>query len=240
MIPHAQTITARMSHAVKPALLVLASAALVQPIAHAKNDTANATKRLNDLLQKTQSMQANFTQTTKVKKAPNQKVKQRSGMSGLKVSGLNKTFSGSMMVQRPNKFRWHTKAPAEQLIVANNKTLWIYDPDLEQATRQAVDKQMANTPALLLSGDSKAIAKNFKVTQPKASQDTFVLYPKSENAAFQSLALAFLNGTPKAMVLNDSLGQQTTITFKQVRLNKSIAAKNFKFSAPEGVDVIEQ
>lgn len=203
------------------------------------DDSKQALNKLNQLLQKTKSIQAQFTQTTTTDKT-NQKTKQRSGMSGLKVTALNKEFSGSMMVQRPNQFRWHTKKPSEQLVVANKKILFIYDPDLEQATKQQIDKQFANTPALLLSGNATEIAKNFVVSQPKKNVETFLLVPKSLNATFESMALAFKNGIPKAMVLKDALGQVTTIKFNNVKLNKKLSANQFVFTPPAGVDIIEQ
>ncbi|TXD97447.1 outer membrane lipoprotein chaperone LolA [Psychrobacter frigidicola] len=179
-----------------------------------------AAQRLNKLLTTTKSMTANFTQTTK-------------GAS----SG---TFKGSMSVQRPNNFRWETKSPSEQLIVANGSSMWIYDKDLEQATKQSVDSQVGNTPALLLSGDPSKIDKNFKVTQPYATKNYYVLYPKSSNASFKNLSLSFSGGKPVMMVLNDNLGQTTSINFSGIKLNPTINSNQFKFTPPKGVDVINQ
>lgn len=198
----------------------------------------NAANQLNALLGKTRSLKAEFVQTTTTKK----KVKKTTPKQPqrLQASGLNKNFSGTMMVQRPNKFRWETKQPAEQLIVADNKTLWIYDPDLEQATQQKVDKQVANTPALLLSGSPEKIMKSFRVTQPNANKDVFVLYPKTQDAVFETLAIAFIDGKPRSMVLNDALGQVTTIKFTKITQNPRLKASLFKFTPPQGVDVIYQ
>lgn len=179
-----------------------------------------AAQRLNKLLTNTKSMTADFTQTTK-------------GAS----SG---TFKGSMSVQRPNNFRWETKSPSEQLIVANGSSMWIYDKDLEQATKQNVDSQVGNTPALLLSGDPSKIDKNFKITQPYATKNYYVLYPKSSNASFKNLSVSFSGGKPVMMVLNDTLGQTTSIKFSGIKLNPSISSSQFKFTPPKGVDVINQ
>lgn len=190
-------------------------------------DNLTAAKRLNQLLTNTKSMTASFSQTTK-------------GASGSsKMGGSNGTFSGVMSVQRPNNFRWETKSPSEQLIVANGSSLWIYDKDLEQATKQSVDTQVGNTPALLLSGDPNKIAKNFKITQPHGNKNYYVLYPKSDTS-FKSLSISFNGGKPVMMVLNDSLGQTTSIKFSNIKMNPSINASQFKFTPPKGVDVINQ
>ena len=207
-------------------LLTVPMMAVSQTANAAAADNLTAAKRLNDLLTNTKSMTANFSQTTKG----------ASSASGAR----NGTFTGSMSVQRPNQFRWETKSPSEQLIVGNSSTLWVYDKDLEQATRQNVDKQMGNTPALLLSGDPSKIADNFKITQPYANKHYYVLYPKANNASFKSLAISFSGGKPVMMVLNDTLGQTTSIRFSNIRLNPTISNSRFSFTPPAGIDVINQ
>lgn len=193
---------------------------LTQSATAAPADNLTAAKRLNKLLTNTKSMTANFSQSTK---------------------GANSgTFSGKMSVQRPNNFRWETTSPSQQLIVANGNSMWVYDKDLEQATKQKVDSQVGNTPALLLSGEPGKIDKNFKITQPYSNKNYYVLYPKSGSASFKSLSMSFNGGKPVMMVLNDSLGQTTSIKFSNIKLNPSISSGQFKFTPPKGVDVINQ
>ncbi len=194
--------------------------ALTQSATAAPADNLTAAKRLNKLLSNTKSMTANFSQTTK---------------------GANSgTFTGTMSVQRPNNFRWETKSPSEQLIVANGSSMWVYDKDLEQATKQNVDSQVGNTPALLLSGDPSKIDKNFKITQPYANKNYYVLYPKSESASFKSLSMSFSGGKPVMMIFTDSLEQPTTIKFSGIKMTPSIGSSQFKFTPPKGVDIINQ
>jgi outer membrane lipoprotein carrier protein len=42
--------------------------------------------------------------------------------------------AGGLLVQRPNRFNWHTTSPDESLIVADGKDVWVYDPFVEQVT----------------------------------------------------------------------------------------------------------
>ena len=194
--------------------------ALTQSATAAPASNLVAAQRLNKLLTNTKAMTANFSQTTK---------------------GANSgTFKGSMTVQRPNNFRWETTSPSEQLIVANGSSLWIYDKDLQQATKQAVDSQVGNTPALLLSGDPSKIDSNFKITQPYENKNYYVLYPKSDSASFKNLSISFSGGKPVMMVLNDTLGQTTSIAFSNIKLNPKISSSQFKFTPPKGVDIINQ
>lgn len=181
----------------------------------------DATTNLNKLLTNTKSMTASFSQTTK-------------------SSANSQTFNGTMAVSRPNKFRWETKRPAEQLIVANDNTLWVYDKDLMQATKQSIANQVGETPALLLSGNVSQINQNFTISQPNANKNYYVLTPKSDNANFRNVSISFNGGKPVMMVLNDNLGQTTSIRFSNVKTNGTIAASQFSFTPPKGVDVIEQ
>lgn len=193
--------------------------------------TSNLVKQLTGI----QSLSANFEQTTKVtnSKAPQKK--------GLTAQHMNQTFKGVMKVARPGKFFWETSTPSKQTIVTTGKTVWIYDPDLQQAIRQSLDEQVANTPALLLSGNTSQIMQSYRVTQPDRSKTYYTLYPKESEGAFQSLTISFgANKAPSLMILQDSLGQTTYVRFNNVKLNAAIPASTFNFTPPKGTDIIDQ
>ncbi|MEC7120253.1 MAG: outer membrane lipoprotein chaperone LolA [Pseudomonadota bacterium] len=196
---------------------------------------AQAAVALTRALSKLNSLEANFTQRTITAQS-----KQPNASQGLRPTHLNRNFSGVMQVKRPGQFRWETTSPMSQLIVANQRTVWIYDPDLEQATRQQMDEQVGSTPALLLSGQPEAIMKAFRVTQPNRNQNSFILYPLNKDGAFESLAISFAGDAPQQMTLKDSLGQRTEIQFSQVKLNPTLSDTQFKFVPPAGTDVIDQ
>lgn len=221
---------------VLPVFTSVASAAQVTTQVAASS--AQATKNLNGLLGKISSLQANFNQTTKAT-APTKPLPAQKQM-GLKSTHLGQTFSGVMQVKRQGLFRWETTSPMKQLIVTSGKTVWIYDPDLQQATRQTLDEQMSNTPALLLSGNAAQMMKSYKVTQPNSAVPYFVLYPLAKDGVFESLAIRFDQNLPTQMVLSDSLGQQTTVNFTEAKLNPVIANSQFQFVPPKGADVIDQ
>ncbi|WP_347454777.1 outer membrane lipoprotein chaperone LolA [Acinetobacter thermotolerans] len=193
--------------------------------------TNNLVKQLSNI----HSLTANFEQTTKV---TNPKATQKKGLS---AQHMNQTFRGVMKVQRPGKFYWETTSPAKQTIATTGKTVWIYDPDLQQAVRQSLDEQVANTPALLLSGNTSQIMHAYRVTQPNKGKTYYKLYPKTKDGAFESLTISFgANKAPSLMILEDSLGQTTYINFKNVKVNPSIPASTFNFAPPKGTDIIDQ
>ena len=67
-------------------------------------------------------------------------------------SRVVQSSSGQMLMQKPGKFRWDYRTPAEQIIVADGNRLWAYDVDLAQVTVRKLDKALGSTPLALLSG----------------------------------------------------------------------------------------
>ncbi|WP_237056470.1 outer membrane lipoprotein chaperone LolA [Microbulbifer sediminum] len=180
---------------------------------------ADATAELSQLLQPLASISGKFHQT----------------LTDERGEVLQKS-SGTFSVERPGKLRWETGEPFPQLLVTNNKKLWLYDPDLEQVTIRPVDKRMKETPALLLGGKVGEIRSSFNV----ASKDgAFQLTPKSDSAPFRSMEIRFSDkGLPAAMTVRDSMGQTTRIKFSRVKANPSLAAALFNFNPPAGTDII--
>lgn len=197
--------------------------------------TQQATTSLVQQLSGLQRLTADFEQTTKVTNNKNVQKK------GLTAQHMNQTFKGVMKVERPGKFYWETTSPAKQTIVTTGKIVWIYDPDLQQAVRQSLDDQIANTPALLLSGNTNQIMQSYRVTQPDRTKLYYTLYPKQEDSAFQSMTISFgANKAPNLMVLQDSLGQTTYVRFSNIKVNPTIPASVFNFEPPKGTDIIDQ
>lgn len=148
---------------------------------------------------------------------------------------------GTLVLARPGKFRWRTEEPFPQLLVSNGQTLWIYDEDLEQVTRQAVDQRLTNTPALLLSGDLDSLQQSFDIQGPvDGDSGLYRLQPIDQEAMFSMLRIVFESGVPMEMQLEDNLGQKTSLYFSDLHLNPVVDADQFEFQVPDGVDLIAE
>ncbi len=180
--------------------------------------------RLTQLLEKSQTLTARFSQLT------------------LDGGGTQlQETSGQMALQRPGLFNWHTDAPQEQLMVSDGKKVSLWDPDLEQVTIKTLDQRLTQTPALLLSGDVSKISESFDITAKEAGGVIdFVLKPKTKDTLFDSLRLSFRGGVINDMQLIDSVGQRTNILFTGVKANEPIPASKFQFQIPKGADVIQE
>ncbi len=194
------------------------------PLVALADDQSVAAERLNTLLMRANTMSADFSQMT------------------LSSNGANlQEATGSLVLKRPGMFRWHTDAPAEQLLVSDGEQIWLYDPDLEQVTIQTMDKRLTHTPALLLSGDVSALEENFDITVVESGNvSEFLLTPKVNDTLFDNLRLSFLDGKMNDMQLSDAVGQRTNIVFQDVKLNEGVSQSQFTFDIPPGVDVISE
>ena len=180
--------------------------------------------RLTQLLEKSRTLTANFSQLT------------------LDGSGTQlQETSGDMTLQRPGLFYWHTNAPAEQTMVSDGKKVTLWDPDLEQATIKKLDERLTQTPALLLSGDVSKISQSFDISSKEQGEVMdFTLKPKTKDTLFDSLRVSFRKGLINDMQLIDSVGQRTNILFNGVKANQAVPDSKFKFDIPKGADVIKE
>jgi outer membrane lipoprotein carrier protein len=205
-------------------LSMLLLAVMAFAVVPAQADDAVAVARLTALLSQAKTLTARFSQLT------------------LDGSGTQlQETAGELSLKRPGLFRWHTDAPAEQVLVSNGQKVWLYDPDLNQVTIQVMDQRLTHTPALLLSGDVSKISENFEVSYKEGgSVVDFVLKPKAKDSLFDNLRLSFRSGVINDMQLIDSVGQRTNILFLGVKMNEPIETAQFTFAVPAGADVIEQ
>ena len=146
---------------------------------------------------------------------------------------------GQVLIDRPERFRFEYADPP-QLIVGDGARVWIYDPELAQATVRGVDAALGSTPAVLLTAD-RPVEEAFRVAALDAGTgiDAFALKPRAEDAPFAVIRLAFAGGELRRMELVDQFAQTTVMVFSEIRRTPSIPAGAFTFVPPAGVDVID-
>ena len=146
---------------------------------------------------------------------------------------------GQFAMKRPGKFRWHTQLPFEQLLVSDQETLWLYDPDLEQVTVRPFDQRLQQTPALLLNGGLAQLRANYTISRlDSAEHQAYQLLPIAEEPLFKALYLTFTEGQLTEMKLLDSLGQETQFLLSELQVNIALDEQQFHFTPPPGTDVL--
>lgn len=148
--------------------------------------------------------------------------------------------SGTMLFERPDKFRWTYEKPYEQLIVGDGDKVWFYDQDLDQVTVRQLDLAIGSSPAALLAG-SASIEENFKLVELGSNDgiEWLEATPKNNDSTFEIIQLGFSSeGILKIMALRDNFGQTTLLTFSNLVKNPDLPADLFNFTPPDDADVI--
>jgi outer membrane lipoprotein carrier protein len=190
--------------------------------------TANANDSLQAFYKNVTTLEANFEQVV------------RDGQGTVLSSS-----SGRVFLKRPGKFRWSYKAEEGlelgQEIIADGVTVSIYDADLEQLTMRSYRDAVLQVPSLLLVEKGGEIDKYFEVQEAIDTDiSEVILSPRSDDAAFSYLKLAFSTESLSGIELMDSIGNITAITLTQVQQNKPIDRQRFQFIPPSGTDIIRQ
>ena len=147
--------------------------------------------------------------------------------------------TGRVAVSAPRLFRWEYAKPYPQVIVADGKTVWVYDPDLQQASRRPQGAEEASSPLAILLDPAK-LDRDFTVKEAGASSgiEWLQLAPKQADAAFKTAKLGFGKAGLAEMEYVDALGQRTKISFSGWKRNPGFAKGTFTYVPATGVDVI--
>ena len=196
-------------------LLILVSAAVSTAQASGVDD-------LRQFLRGTQSARGVFAQT----------VVDRNGRTVQKATG-------TLVFQRPGKFRWTYEKPYEQVIVGDGQKLWLFDADLNQVTVKKLSETIGGSPAALLAG-SNEIERHFrlKAISDRENLEWVEATPKGKETTFERVRMGFENGELARMELEDSFGQTTVLRFTKMERNPALAEDVFHFTPPKGADVL--
>lgn len=153
---------------------------------------------------------------------------------------LKESTSGRVAMSAPRQFRWEYLEPHPQLIVADGKKVWVYDPDLQQVSVRAQGVEEQNSPLAALI-DTRKLDRDFLIEEAghQDGLDWLLLSPRNrEQASFESAKLGFGPDGLAQMQVVDTLGQRTEIEFSGWKRNPGFAKGTFAYTPPKGVDVI--
>lgn len=159
------------------------------------------------------------------------------GPNGEKVQ----SSQGQLQLQTPGKFRWQYLKPMPQLIIADGKKIWIYDPDLQQVTVKKQDALDQENPLSALTRPN-LLDRLYIVSGLPAKQGLswLQLVPKNKQGLpFDKVWLGFNANGLASMRIFDALGQVSDFSFGVWKKNTAIPASRFQFVLPKGVDIVE-
>lgn len=197
-------------------LTCLLVAGLVSGAAQAAESAAD---QLKYKLARLNSYQASFQQT--VTDATQKQVQQGEGYLSLK---------------QPALFRFETISPNPNLLIGDGRTLWHYDETLEELKVYDAAKEVDKTPFVLLTSSDAKLWALYNVT---GQGESFEITPKDKNNPVQKLMLKFSGVDLAQMAVVSQDGQTSSFEFIAMQSNVAIDTTQFKFSAPEGTDIVD-
>lgn len=204
-------------------LLILLSV----PTAAFAQTTVSGVDRMIESLVSTQTLTADFVQTTRAK------------------SSAVRSASGSFWLAKPGLLRWEVTKPYPQIQVLNTKEFWIFDPELSQATVRPVSAaNLTGLAGLLLSTNTltrEELSARYTFTeQPARDKLSWVrVVPRQLEPALTQLLVGMdADGLLNRFEITDGLGQVTQISLSRVMKNVSIDDSRFQFAPPAGVSVL--
>ncbi|MDV7103924.1 outer membrane lipoprotein chaperone LolA [Vibrio sp. TH_r3] len=181
---------------------------------------ATAKDELNSRLSKTDGFSASFSQT--VISADNEIVMQGEGL---------------VEIARPSLFRWTTTLPDENILVSDGKTLWYYDPFIEQVSIYWQEQATAQTPFILLTRNRASDWDNYNVVQ---NGDQFILTPTAVDSNQGQFELNVeQSGEIKGFNVIEQDGQKGQFVFNNYQ-NDVPNKQRFSFVIPDGVEIDDQ
>lgn len=181
--------------------------------------------KVQENYENTTDLEANFTQESLIKT----------------MDKIEKS-EGKVYIKKPGKMRWDYKKPKRQEIVIESGTIWLYQPEQKQVLKAPFsDSPQNRTPASFLSGVGR-LKDDFEIKLSRGSSNYIMgLTPKGMKGNIEKI---FLEVDSKefnivSFSLFDIYGNKTTVTLKDIKVNKGLRDSIFKFKVPDGVKVIE-
>jgi outer membrane lipoprotein carrier protein len=206
---------------------VLRTLAMTSLLAMTVTGHASPVDRMIESIASTQTLTADFSQTTAAK------------------SARVRASSGTFWISKPGLLRWEVKKPYPQIQVLNETEFWSYDIDLQQASvRPVASAQLTGIAALLLSTNSMsraALNQRYEFSEDGTSNGLswIRVVPKEPEPGISRLRVAIdRDSMLTEFEIHDALGQVTQVKISNVQKNITIDSERFRFVPPKGTSVL--
>ena len=144
-----------------------------------------------------------------------------------------------MHLKRPDGFYWETVTPFPELLVTNGKTLWNYQPDLEQVVIEDWDPDQTALAAHLQYGRTEKLEEDYYIIAIGAEQnESFELKPKFSGNLYELIRISFIKNSLDVIYIENSSGERTAWQFTDSDINLPLGEELFEFIPPDGIEII--
>ncbi len=179
----------------------------------------------------------------------------------LRAMDIADSASGTLTIKRPGMMRWEYETPEPQTIVTDGEELWIYRPDDNQVMVGKAPAFFKNGKGAGFLSDMKLLREKFEISLDSGEKNKYLfagdaidgspeekkgeyylkLVPEDKNIDLAAIFLAVDKESFKIdkIVTLNAYEDETKIGISDYRFGVDIANDLFRFSIPEGVDVLE-
>ena len=153
--------------------------------------------------------------------------------------------SGEVWLKKPGKMRWDYARPDKKVMVSDGTTLWVYDPEDEQAYKQDLRGNTLPAQVSFLLGEGK-LDKDFDASFTKldglgADELALKMVPKVGTTAYRYIVFVVdgKSGQVKKTVIYGQDGSTNRLSFVDVQQNKGVDDGKFRFAPPAGTHILK-
>jgi outer membrane lipoprotein carrier protein len=151
--------------------------------------------------------------------------------------------SGDVWIKKPGKMRWDYQKPEKKLMVSDGSTLWVYEPEDEQAFKQELRSSTLPSQVSFLIGEGRLSQEFDASKQPGIGgpgEVALKMVPKTGTAAYRYLVFVVdaATGQVKQTIIYGQDGTTNRLSFAAVEQNKGIDDAKFKFAPPAGTRIL--
>jgi outer membrane lipoprotein carrier protein len=153
---------------------------------------------------------------------------------------------GRIAYQKAGKMRWDYDPPNEQLVVTDGRTVWLFDPLLENVTVQKLERVTQGTPLAFLLGVGNLVGdfdcRAFTRQPPKDGLTYLELVPRKEipTLSFIQIGVTRSGSELQSLRILDKQGNEREIRFSGLRQSVSFEPGFFSFTITDGMEVIRE
>jgi outer membrane lipoprotein carrier protein len=162
----------------------------------------------------------------------------------LKAMRITDTAEGELTVQHPNKMRWEYTLPEKQSIVTDGHTMWIHRPMDNQVMVGKAPEYFGGGKGAGFLSDISQIRRSFVIEQQPAESPGYYrlkLLPHKPSTELAEIVLSISKTTYQIdqVVTFNAYGDETRIVLNNYRFNIDPDPALFKFTIPDGADVVQ-
>jgi outer membrane lipoprotein carrier protein len=157
---------------------------------------------------------------------------------------------GHVWLRPPTRMRWEYATPTKNLIVADGRTLFVFEPEPNQVVRMPVaSSELPAVMAFLTGGRDLNLDYHVALVAPDVSvalrargQGGLELVPRSPSSVVERVVLVVARDTGQVQktVLVEPEGNTNTFVWSKVRTADSLPDSRFSFTPPPDARVIER